>query len=297
MGESSKISSNPAILPALQYPQYSHGHAHMRPLEYSASMEEDWKLWVQKFKIFLLAENLDTVSDERKIALLLHNIGDKGVEIYNSFNLEEKQNFDDVLKKFNAYFIPKVNITMQRHKFFTRAQGPTESFDDFLTDLHNKSMTCNFSDKREELVRDVIVIGLANSAMKERLLRTEDLTLQRTVSMCRAAELSQKQVTELTNEIASTSVLNVTTAPVHNVNNVNTSKTRRVNTRKCYRCGNNWDRAHQCPAIGCKCQKCGIPNHFAKVCRNKQVATITEKQDEDDSEETFFIGCINSECE
>ncbi|XP_063379797.1 uncharacterized protein LOC134673948 isoform X2 [Cydia fagiglandana] len=224
-------------------------------------------------------------------------MGDKGVEIYNSFNLEPKQTFEEVLKKFNAYFIPKVNITMQRHKFFTRAQGATESFDDFLTDLQNRSMTCNFSDKREELVRDVIVIGLANTAMKERLLRTEDLTLQKTITMCRAAELSQKQVTELTNEIAATSVLNVSTAPVHNVNNVNTSKTRSVKTRKCYRCGNNWDRTHQCPAIGCKCQKCGIPNHFAKVCRNKQVAAITEKQVEDDSEESFFVGCINSECE
>ncbi|XP_063365119.1 uncharacterized protein LOC134653655 [Cydia amplana] len=291
--------SNPANSPALQCPQNKQGYAYsyVRPLEFTDSMEENWKLWVQKFKIFLLAEDLEAVSDDRKIALLLHNMGDKGVEIYNSFNLEPKQTFEEVLKKFNAYFIPKVNITMQRHKFFTRAQGPKESFDDFLTDLQNRSMTCNFSDKREELVRDVIVIGLANTAMKERLLRTEDLTLQKTITMCRAAELSQKQVTELTNEIAATSVLNVSTVPVHNVNNVNTSRTRSVKTRKCYRCGNNWDRTHQCPAIGCKCQKCGIPNHFAKVCRNKQVAAITEKQVEDDSEESFFVGCINSECE
>ncbi|XP_047988200.1 uncharacterized protein LOC125227863 [Leguminivora glycinivorella] len=192
---------------------------------------------------------------------------------------------------------------MQRHKFFTRAQGPTESFDEFLTDLQNKSMTCNFSDKREELVRDVIVIGLANSAMKERLLRTEDLTLQKAITMCRAAELSQKQVAELTNEIPATSVLNVSSTPIHDVkhvNPVNTSRTRSIKMRKCYRCGNNWDRTHQCPAMGCKCQKCGIPNHFAKVCRNRQVAAIVQQPSEDvdmDSEETYFVGCINSECE
>jgi hypothetical protein len=258
--------------------------AFIQPLVFADDMEANWKLWLQKFKIFLLAEDLQDSSDERKVALLLHSMGDKGVEIYNSFGLshDEKQDFEDVVKRFDAYFIPRMNITMQRHKFFTRVQGPSESFDDFLTDLRNKSASCDFKDMRDELIRDFILIGLNNITLKERLLRTEDLTLQKATTICKAAELSLKQVTELTTSDTS-AVLHVST---------------KTKTRKCFRCGNNWDRSHQCPAMGAKCQKCGIKNHYSKVCRNKQVAAIKEEQQtEQDSEETFFVGSVKLECE
>ena len=49
----------------------------------------------------------------------------------------------------------------------------------------------------------------------------------------------------------------------------NMNTTARKNPTTCNFCGMNWTSAHRnkCPARGKKCNKCGIENHFAKVCR------------------------------
>ena len=40
---------------------------------------------------------------------------------------------------------------------------------------------------------------------------------------------------------------------------------------QCRRCGQVWTTTHRhvCPALGKKCNHCGLHNHFAKVCRKK----------------------------
>ena len=40
---------------------------------------------------------------------------------------------------------------------------------------------------------------------------------------------------------------------------------------QCIGCGQTWTTTHRqiCPALGKKCNHCGLLNHFAKVCRKK----------------------------
>lgn len=56
--------------------------------------------------------------------------------------------FKDLIKLFDTYFIPKGNIAIERHAFFTRKQNGGEDIDDYVQALKNLSLTCEFVKKR-----------------------------------------------------------------------------------------------------------------------------------------------------
>ncbi|XP_054258618.1 uncharacterized protein LOC128983382 isoform X2 [Macrosteles quadrilineatus] len=188
----------------------------LQNFNFEGNLAENWKHWYQKFEIYLLASNLNSENDARKVALLLHNLGDKCIDIFNSFNLssEDAKKYDVVVSKFENHFSPKKNLTVLRHKFLNRKQLPSESIDSFYTDLVNLSLACEFDSVRESLVCDVLISGLnsQNQNVRERLLREPEINLEKTLAICKAAELSKQHIRELEAE--------------HNVYTVNVHKQR-----------------------------------------------------------------------
>jgi hypothetical protein len=57
--------------------------------------------------------------------------------------------------------------------------------------------TCSFDHLEKSLIKDRLVLGVGDSGLKERLLRTQDLDLQKAYDICRAAESSRQQIKEL----------------------------------------------------------------------------------------------------
>jgi hypothetical protein len=80
-------------------------------------------------------------SDKVKVALLLHAIGPEGLEVCNTFEFTDDDKKDGVIEygavmsKFEAHYVPKVNITFERHRFSSRYRQPGESVDKFVRDL------------------------------------------------------------------------------------------------------------------------------------------------------------------
>jgi hypothetical protein len=247
------------------------------PLILEGNLAKNWTIWLQRFKIFLTASNLESEKDERKIAILLHNLGEKCFEIFNSFNLDSSSasNYDTVVGKFEAYFSPKKNLTVERHKFLTRKQNLDESFDSFCTDLVNKSLNCEFDKLREDLVRDVLICGLNsnNQHIKERLLRESDLTLDKAVNICKAAELSSAQIKELEGtEIAQVGLRRTDkarTSTSYHQPQQQAGKQKKWIPKKfitgCTNCGKD-HLLNQCPAFGVECFNCKRKNHFSSFC-------------------------------
>ena len=48
-------------------------------------------------------------------------------------------------------------MIMERHKFNTRVQGSTELIDQYVTDLKNIAINCEFGAIKGDLIRDRIV--------------------------------------------------------------------------------------------------------------------------------------------
>ena len=247
-----------------------------------------WKQWKQRFDIYLEASDYDSV---KKISLLLNALGVEGIEFYNTFSFEtdsERANdeeesvaqpsFDAVLKRFDDHFLASVNVTFERHLFFIRDQKAGESVDRYVTALRTLASTCEFGDLREPLIRDRFVCGLSNAAVKERLLRTSQLTLQKAIDSCRAAEAAKEQVQVIEKPTSDERVdaFRLTEKPTSDerVDTVRKKSFQSAGEKgsssyRCAYCG-YVHGAKRCPARGKTCNVCRGLGHFASVCKQRR---------------------------
>lgn len=160
-------------------------------------MSENWKFFKQKFQNYLIASKANSEQNFYQVALFFSIVGDGASKIYNNFvlvNDEDKDNLSVVLKKFNDYFMPDKNVMYERHKFFLREQKPGEKVDSYVTELRDLSATCDFGDLTDSLIKDRIILGIKDLSIKDRLLRTKDLTLSKALEICITAQISKSQL-------------------------------------------------------------------------------------------------------
>lgn len=270
-------------------------------MSFEGNLKNNWNVWYQKYKIYMQASGLDSKSEERQVAVLLHVIGDQGQEKFSTFDLSDtdKKSIKKVIEAFENFCIPKANETVERFLFFTRSQEEGENFTNFLTDLKKLSASCGFGNLKDSLIKDRIVIGIHDEDLQRRLLKEEELNLEKCVSMCKTAELAKHQVKIINDENNKIHILRTRSTEKDNKESrERVANHQQPQSRNCSRCG-GVHKPRQCPAYGKKCAKCARPNHFASVCRsaNKAVETlethtdVTEERDESDG---LFIGAIDS---
>lgn len=120
------------------------------------------------------------------------------MDFYNSFQ-QDKSNLTltVLMAKFEEYFVPSQNVTFERYNFFSHDQKQGVSFDHYLAELNTLSKTRESENLKDSLVKDRIVCGILDNGLKERLLCEQDLTLDKEVNMCLAAETTRVQAKEL----------------------------------------------------------------------------------------------------
>ena len=165
-----------------------------------------------------------------------------------------------------------------RYKFWQRYQSQGENIDQWVNDLRILLSTCEYGQQKESNLRDRIVFGKADIRVKERLLRESDLTVEKSLHICHAAEASKEQMKVIASD-----------NQCHEMNTIIRSKDMSVNRRKPTRCGINAETSNmsnhhstqggscaycgskhpprKCPAYGVICSKCKGRNHFAKVSK------------------------------
>ena len=107
---------------------------------------------------------------------------------------EDKKKLSPLYEKFDAYVAPKSNPIFARFKFYSKDQGQSESFEDFVTELILLVKDCGF-DKPDEMVRDRIVYGTNSKHVRQKLIiKGSELTLDIAVDIARTYEISQSQL-------------------------------------------------------------------------------------------------------
>ena len=215
-------------------------------------------------------------SEKEKCSIFLYTIGQTGRDVYNTMTLTdgERDKISTLFAKFEAYCKPKQNVTIERYRFNTRVQAKHKTIDQYLTELKLIAKNCSFGELENQLIRDRIVCGTNSEEVRQRLLRVDNLSLDKAISICRAEEESKKSVQYLT-EGQSAEVCDLKkqtrkprTSPTNKQEDPRGGTPQPSSMKHpCNNCGSQHPRK-QCPAYGKRCRQCGKPNHFAKCCRS-----------------------------
>ena len=177
-----------------------------------------------------------------------------------------------MLELLEKYCLQDENVMFERHRFYERRQGEGETTEKFITDLRTLARTCNFvedgKDFTDQMIRDRLVCGISNDAVRQRLLAKENPTLAACIKECRTSETTASQVREIRCVVPhcvklepaddETRILRTTTAPPKR------SGWERQ-TLECRYCNRRHEKG-KCPAFGQVRRKCGKRNHFAAAC-------------------------------
>ena len=232
-----------------------------------------------------------------RVATLLSVIGEDAAKVYDTFTWlagENEQCIDQVLSKFDSYCEPRTQIIYERFRFNNRVQEAGESISAYLTELRTIAKNCAHDGiTPDEILRDRLVLGLRDDKMRERLLRINDLTLEKAIDICKASEQTSAQLQAMqsgTHDVVSfvrkRQTRHAASTPANRTYK-KTSTPKRATTveQDCKYCGRQHGK-RECPAYGQTCRKCGKKNHFQAKCRAAQLSNVHM------NEEVFFVGLI-----
>lgn len=183
----------------------------------SGNLSRQWIKWKKSFEIYSKACEFNKKPNEVQVSILLHVIGEQCREVHEQFT-ETLTTPEALLSKFDKFFLPRKNLTIERHKFFTRDQQEGESVEQYAFELNRLALECDFKDLKDELIKDRLICGLKENVLRERLLREPDLTLKKALDTCRIAEMSRMQAGHIKQEVESQQNLYEITAQENKLN-------------------------------------------------------------------------------
>ena len=144
--------------------------------------------------------DLPNKTNRLRVATFITCIGKEALEVHNGLlfaSEEEKSNMTKVLELWETHCIGKTNVIYERYKFNNRSQEQTELIDTYVNALRALAETCDFGALKDQLIRDRIVCGFRDNAVRRKLLQESKLTLAICVNICRAAEATSSQLKEM----------------------------------------------------------------------------------------------------
>ena len=167
---------------------------------HSGNLSKEWKQWRQVWDAYEEVTDLRNKTNRLRVVTFITCIGKEALEVHNGLPFaseEEKSNMTKVLELWETHCIGKTNVIYERYKFNNRSQEQTESIDTYENALRALAETCDFGALKDQLIRDRIVCGVRDNAVRRKLLQESKLTLEKCVDICRAAEATSAQLKEM----------------------------------------------------------------------------------------------------
>ena len=128
-------------------------------------------------------------------------MGKECLQIFLNLKLTtEEEDVDECIKALEASFKPKRNIVYERYLFNMRQKNSGETMDSYVNRLQKAASTCQFGTLTEELIRDRLVIDLQDHSTKLRLLKEENLDMNKALNICRSSEIPTQQLKAMKTE-------------------------------------------------------------------------------------------------
>ncbi|XP_070587035.1 uncharacterized protein [Erythrolamprus reginae] len=171
----------------------------IQPPELFDPERSTWTAYMAKFEIFLEAAGLHTTEDSRKRALFLNYCGTNIFELAGTLTDPEPPNavpWATLQAKLAAHFKPTKPAIVFRHQFSRMAQSEGETINQFATRLRTILAKCRF-DNPEARLTDALIFGMRNVSIRNKLLATEDSSLQDVIKAAQTAEVAEAAAADL----------------------------------------------------------------------------------------------------
>ena len=106
--------------------------------------------------------------------------------------IKKKEKINALIGKFEEHCSPKKTVTCERYKFNTCSQNG-RPLNVFLVDLRSRPKTCEFGGLQNSLIRDRIVCGIDNNAVRERLLQDNALSFDKATDWVNSLVIIEKK--------------------------------------------------------------------------------------------------------
>ena len=219
------------------------------------------------------------------------------MKIYNGMQFTsetDRRTLSKIIEKFDEFTIGEVNETSERYIFNGWNQGQDKSIDAYITALRSLAKTWWFCDcLADSLLRDCIVFGIKNHALRKRLLQERNLGVKKCIDLCRKSEAASSQIKNISGASSTTDDVHrlkvQPTKPPWKQKYDRNAKHHKHQKRKICKffTGNHPLKKELCPAWQKRCQKCKGRNHFTTVCEKGHARGVhgLSEQPELDSDE------------
>ena len=235
-------------------------------------ISQRWKKWKRAFNLYLLGRGVTV--DSQKQALLLHVAGLEVQDIYYTLVGDEAvDGYEATIKVLDDYFIPKSNVSFERHLFRQIVQKSDETVDQFACRLKQQAVNCGFGDQEDDYIRDQLIDKCYSNHLQRKFLeKTGSVKLDDLLVIARAQEAVDRQLKALdssSNNIETNFVGKSSSScgngKVPGQRNVGIGQNQ---GKSCFNCGRqgHFARDKVCPARGQTCKKCGGVGHFKVKC-------------------------------
>ena len=166
------------------------------------TIRDTWRRWKQQWKDYCIVQDIAEHPLEFQVSLFRIAIGPDAVNVLEAQptptegdNELSWNQVDTLIKMMDKFVLGQVNPMFERHLLRQHIQKSGESCETFITDLKTMIRLCevpdNFSD---ELIKDQIIHGIRDDALRERLLEIHGLKLTQCIDMCKAAEAASSHI-------------------------------------------------------------------------------------------------------
>ena len=220
----------------------------------SGNVAENWSYFREQWNDYEIATGLREKNKKIRVATLREIMGKDCCNIHKRLVLEEeKERVTSIVDGLEKYFKPTLNVTYERFIFNTCDQKSHKTIDEYVNKLRGLSETYEFGTLRASLIKGLIVLGTKNKQVRVTLLNQKELTLDKTLSVCRSSKLTEQHLLKINNN---------STSNVNSLQNVlRKEREWKREQRNCEYCGFK-PAKRKFPAYGKICHKCNKKKTF-----------------------------------
>ena len=262
-------------------------------------MYECYRIWRKKVE-FIFCSALADSTPKQLVSYLKYWMGDQGIPLIEKWESTGKLDYSNAKEtpateggrrralssgyKVKTYwdlldeeFKPKGNKLLSIIELWTRSKQGDKPLNQWLTQIYNLVNICKYpEDSTDRIIRDVLIVGCNSNHARDKIIRQgEAVTLNQVIEILQTEESTHSTMQQIQGyDKKSTGSIyyqayDSRSKKSKNPSNEQNSSSSTGSKKKCFRCGEPFNRQHmkECRAQDVICNGCGIKGHLKKCCK------------------------------